>query len=54
MGGSCSTHGRETRNVLQFWLETPKERDQSEDLGLEGWRMWIGFIWFRTGTDRLL
>jgi hypothetical protein len=29
MRGACSTHGRE------FWFETVKERDNSEDLGVD-------------------
>jgi hypothetical protein len=44
-----------------FWWESPKERDHSEDQGIDGgvfeWilgrlagRMWIGFEWLRIGT----
>jgi hypothetical protein len=45
-----------------FWLESPKERDHSEDQGVGGrmgseWILgrlalgvWIGFDWLRIGT----
>jgi hypothetical protein len=46
-----------------FWLEDLKGRDHSEDLGVDGmiileWmlekrggKLWIGFVWLRTGTS---
>jgi hypothetical protein len=46
----------------KFWSENLKGRDHSEDLGIgerilghilekyDG-KMWIGFIWLRTGTS---
>jgi len=46
-----------------FWLENQKRRDYFVDMGVEGkvtlqwilgkygWRVSIGFIWFRIGTN---
>jgi hypothetical protein len=43
-----------------FWWESPKERDHSEDQGIDGirmdlreigWGMFSGFNWLRTGTS---
>jgi hypothetical protein len=46
-----------------FWLENLKERDNSEDLGVDGkiilecilgkygGNVWTGIIWFRIGTN---
>jgi hypothetical protein len=35
MGGECSAH-EEVRNSTKFWLGSPKGRDYSEDLGVDG------------------
>jgi hypothetical protein len=47
---------------MKVWFESLKGRDESEDLSVEGrimlnctsskqgGRVWIGFIWLRTGT----
>jgi hypothetical protein len=49
--------------LTKLSLEYLKESDHSEDLGVDGrimlkwvlgklgWRLWIGFIWLRTGTE---
>jgi hypothetical protein len=49
-------------NCTRFWWESPKERDRSEDQGVDGrmesewmlgklvWGVWIGFDWLRLGT----
>jgi hypothetical protein len=34
VGGTCGTHGRE--KCTRFWWENPKERDHSEDRGVDG------------------
>jgi hypothetical protein len=44
----------------KFWLKSLKGRDHSEELGVDGriilmdlreiGRVWIGFMWLRTGT----
>jgi hypothetical protein len=34
MRGICSTQGKEMHTI--FWLEILKERDHSEDLGVDG------------------
>jgi hypothetical protein len=51
------------RKLYQVLVESPKERDHSEDQGIGGrmgsewilkrlaWGVWIGFDWLRTGTD---
>jgi hypothetical protein len=51
----------EERKSTRFWWESPKERDRSEDQGIDGrmglelilvrlaWRVWTGFDWLRTG-----
>jgi hypothetical protein len=56
----------EMRNAYKIWLESLKGRDHSEVLGVDGriilkwtldkyvWRMWIGFMWFKIGTDEKL
>jgi len=36
MGGTCNTYGTEVHTV--FWLEKPKGRDHSEDLGVD-WKI---------------
>jgi hypothetical protein len=56
-------HAWERREVCTiFWWENPKERDHSEDRGVDGkmrskwisrdigWGVWSGFIWLRIGT----
>jgi hypothetical protein len=56
-------HAWERReNCTRFWWESPKERDHSEDQGVDGrvgskwilreigWGMCIGFDWLRIGT----
>jgi hypothetical protein len=45
----------EMHTVQNFWLESLKGRDCSEDEEVNGriilkWRVWSGFIWLRTGT----
>jgi hypothetical protein len=35
VGGACGTHGRGEKNVHGFWWESPKERDYSEDRGID-------------------
>jgi hypothetical protein len=47
----------------QFWSETLKGRDHSEDLGVDredniridlveiGWEVWTGFIWLTIQTN---
>jgi hypothetical protein len=35
MGKVCNTHGRDGKSV-QFWLESQKKRDHSEDIGIDG------------------
>jgi len=34
--GACSTHGRDEKSLQNFWLENPKGRDLSEDIGIGG------------------
>jgi hypothetical protein len=59
--------GQERRKCTTFWWESLKERDHSEDQGVDGrmsleWilgrlagRVWSGFTWLRKGTGgRLL
>jgi hypothetical protein len=36
MGRSCSAHGGETRNTYKILVGNPKEKDHSEDLGVDG------------------
>jgi hypothetical protein len=48
---------------IKFWFKSLKGRDHSEDLGVDGriifkwilgtqgWRVLIGFIWLRIGTE---
>jgi len=56
-------HAWERREkCTRFWWESPKERDHSEDQGVDGkmgsewilgrlaWGVWIGFDWLRIGT----
>jgi hypothetical protein len=54
VGGACDTHGREEKSVKGFVEEGKKERDQSEDRGVDG-RMiadWIlGIIGWGCGVD---
>jgi hypothetical protein len=46
---ACGTHGREM--CTRFWWESPKEKDHSEDQGVDGMRMdlreigWVGVDW---------
>jgi hypothetical protein len=61
MGGVCSAHG-EMKNEYGILIGKPDGRDHSEDQGIDGiiilkwvfgeqgWRVWIGFIWFRIGA----
>jgi hypothetical protein len=56
-------HTWESReNCTRFWWESPKERDHSEDQGIDGigseWILgrlavegWIVFDWLRIGTS---
>jgi hypothetical protein len=49
-------------NCTRFWWESLKDRDHSEDQGVDGgmglgwilgrlaWGVWIGFDWLRIGT----
>jgi hypothetical protein len=65
VGGACGTHGMKEK-CTRFWWERPKERDRSEDRGVDGctktkWilrslagRMWPGFTWPRIGAGGLL
>jgi hypothetical protein len=58
LAGHVARMGEDTR----FWWESPKERDDLEDLGIGGkmvsewilgrlaWGVWIGFDCLRTGT----
>jgi hypothetical protein len=53
-----------TEMCTRFWWEIPKEKDHSEDQGIDGrilseWilqrlagEMWIGFDWLRIGSVR--
>jgi hypothetical protein len=36
VGGACGTHGRGEKSVQGFGGEGPKERDNSEDRGVDG------------------
>jgi hypothetical protein len=50
-----------TENCRRFWWESPKEKDHSEDRGIDGrlrsiWILgrsarwvWVGFTWLRIG-----
>jgi hypothetical protein len=61
VGGACDTHGSGEK-FTRFWWESPKERDHSEDTGVDermeskwifgvlGGRGWSGFTWLRTRT----
>jgi hypothetical protein len=50
----------DSEKCTRFWLESPKERDLSEDRGVVGrkdltdigWGVWSGFSWLRIGTGR--
>jgi hypothetical protein len=64
VGGECGTHGTGQKSVQDFWCERSKERDHSEDRGVDGrmgseWILqlgrlavdvWGGFGWFRAGA----
>jgi hypothetical protein len=50
----------EERKYKKFWRESPKERDHSEERGMDGvrmglrqigWGMWSGFSWLRVGAS---
>jgi hypothetical protein len=59
--GHVACMGR-IEKCTRFWWEIPKEKDHSEDQGIDGrilseWilqrlagEMWIGFDWLRIGT----
>jgi hypothetical protein len=47
--GVCDTHGRE--ECTGFWWESPKERDHSEDQGVDGIRMDLREICWECGVD---
>jgi hypothetical protein len=49
VGGACGRHGRGKRSAQGFW-ESPKERDHSEDRGVDG-RMESEWILGRLGGD---
>jgi len=61
IGRACCTVG-ERRGTCRVWWEKLKERDDLEDLGIDGriilkwifkkWdgRAWAGLIWLRIGT----
>jgi hypothetical protein len=36
VGGASSTYGRGEESVQGFWWESPKERDRSENRGVDG------------------
>jgi hypothetical protein len=49
---------RDTRSAYRVWYGNLKERDNLEDLGIDGrvfkkWggRVWTGLIWIRSWTD---
>jgi hypothetical protein len=64
IGRACCMHGTRERGK-RFWCESLKERDQSEDRGMDGsmgleWILgrldwggcvWSGFTWLRIGTS---
>jgi hypothetical protein len=67
VGRACGTHGRGEQRVQRFGGESPKEKDNLKDQGLDGgmgskWTlgrfvegMWSGFTWLRIGVvGRLL
>jgi hypothetical protein len=40
---------------MELWSENLKGRGHSQDLGVDGGKVWTGFIWLRIGTSgRLL
>jgi hypothetical protein len=63
MGGVCSKHV-EMRNTYRILVEKPQRQKPFERLVVDGgmilksilgkqnFRVWSGFIWFRTGTSR--
>jgi hypothetical protein len=59
VGEACGTHGKE-RKVYRFRLESPKEKDHSEDRGVDGMMgsEWIlgrlagGIEWIQLAQDR--
>jgi hypothetical protein len=56
-------HSKELEKCTRFWWESPREGDHLKDQGVGGkmgsewilgrlaWGVWIGLVWFRTGTD---
>jgi hypothetical protein len=59
IGGTCSTHGRDKKHI-KFWSKNLKERDLSEDLGVDGRTIrldlkgiaWEDVDWIRLTQDR--
>jgi hypothetical protein len=52
-GGACCRHGGGEKCVLGFWLERMKERNHSEDQGVDGIRMVLGEIGWGCGVDSI-
>jgi hypothetical protein len=62
MGGACSTYGGRGEVYTGFWWGNLRERDDLEDLGIDGriifkwifrkWGVgvWTGLSWLRIGT----
>jgi hypothetical protein len=62
VGGACGMHRRGEKMVRRFEGESPKEREHSDDRGVDGrtvleWLLgrlvgaaWGGFTWLRIGT----
>jgi hypothetical protein len=36
VGGACGTHGKGEKKCTKLRCESPRERDQSKDLGVDG------------------
>jgi hypothetical protein len=59
MGGACNMHGRDEKFIQNVGQKNLKERDHSEDLGVDekmilewilekyGGKVWTGCIWLR-------
>jgi hypothetical protein len=53
MGGRCSTYVGEDQEYIGFWWGNLRERDHSEDPGVDGWIIlrWIFRKWHIDWTD---